>query len=48
MRDAMSSTDTIETLANREYKWGFVTEIEEDVAPRGLSEETMRGPASRT
>src|SRR5207253_3078888 len=32
----------IETLANQEYKWGFVTAIEADSAPPGLSEETVR------
>jgi Fe-S cluster assembly protein SufB len=32
----------IETLANREYKWGFVTDIEADSAPPGLSEEIIR------
>ncbi len=25
-----------------DYKWGFVTEVEEDVAPRGLTEDTVR------
>ena len=33
---------TIEVLANREYKYGFVTDIESDVIPRGLNEETVR------
>src|SRR5256885_1707774 len=33
---------TIEVLANKEYKYGFVTDIESDVIPRGLSEETIR------
>jgi Fe-S cluster assembly protein SufB len=32
----------IETLANREYKWGFVTDIEADSLPPGLNEETVR------
>src|SRR5499427_5491200 len=32
----------IEAIANREYKYGFVTEIESDVIPRGLSEEVVR------
>jgi Fe-S cluster assembly protein SufB len=32
----------IETLANREYKWGFVTDIEADSAPPGLDEQTIR------
>ncbi len=33
---------TIETLANREYKYGFVTEIEQEFAPRGLNEDIIR------
>ncbi len=32
----------VETLVNREYKYGFVTDIEADVAPLGLSEDTIR------
>ncbi len=32
----------IEAIANREYKYGFVTDIESDMIPRGLSEETVR------
>jgi Fe-S cluster assembly protein SufB len=32
----------IETLANTEYKWGFVTDIEADSAPPGLNEDTIR------
>src|SRR5438552_978951 len=32
----------IETLANREYKWGFVTDIEADSAPPGLNEQIIR------
>src|SRR6476661_261829 len=32
----------IETLANREYQWGFESAIEADSAPPGLSEETVR------
>ncbi len=33
---------TIEALANREYKYGFVTQIESDVVPRGLNEEIIK------
>src|SRR5205823_5911311 len=33
---------SIETLANREYKWGFVTDIEADSIPPGLNEDTIR------
>jgi len=36
------STQTIETFANQEYKWGFVTDIEADAIPRGLSEDVVR------
>src|SRR5690349_7344859 len=40
----MSSADKspLEALAEREYRWGFVTDIESDVAPRGLSEDIVR------
>jgi Fe-S cluster assembly protein SufB len=37
-----TSTDTIQALAEREYKYGFVTEIEQEVLPKGLSEEVVR------
>ena len=37
-----TETREIETLANREYKWGFVTDIEADSLPPGLNEETVR------
>lgn len=33
---------TIEALANREYKYGFVTDIEMESIPRGLSEDIVR------
>jgi Fe-S cluster assembly protein SufB len=33
---------SIETLANQEYKWGFVTDIEADTVPPGLNEDTIR------
>jgi Fe-S cluster assembly protein SufB len=32
----------IQDLANREYKYGFVTQIEADTAPRGLNEDIIR------
>jgi Fe-S cluster assembly protein SufB len=32
----------LEALANKEYKYGFVTDIEVDEAPRGLSEDVIR------
>jgi Fe-S cluster assembly protein SufB len=33
---------TLETLANQDYKWGFVTDIESDAIPRGLNEDVVR------
>jgi Fe-S cluster assembly protein SufB len=33
---------TIAALATQEYKYGFTTDIESDVAPRGLNEDTIR------
>ncbi|MCU0414327.1 MAG: Fe-S cluster assembly protein SufB [Ignavibacteriaceae bacterium] len=40
----MSSTEVskIEELANKEYKYGFVTDIETDSLPKGLSEDIIR------
>ncbi|MBT4602747.1 MAG: Fe-S cluster assembly protein SufB, partial [Bacteroidetes Order II. Incertae sedis bacterium] len=34
--------DSVEQLAEQEYKWGFTTDIETDTIPRGLTEETVR------
>ncbi len=36
------STAAVEALANREYKYGFVTDIEAETIPRGLSEDIVR------
>jgi Fe-S cluster assembly protein SufB len=33
---------SIETLVNREYQYGFVTDIEAETIPRGLDENTVR------
>ncbi|MDZ4673551.1 MAG: Fe-S cluster assembly protein SufB [Gemmatimonadota bacterium] len=33
---------SVEELVNREYKWGFITDIEADTAPKGLNEEIIR------
>ncbi len=33
---------TIENIANKEYRWGFVTDIEADALPRGLNEDIVR------
>src|SRR5437762_6499869 len=37
-----TNVDTIRDLAEREYKWGFISNIEEDRVPKGLNEETIR------
>jgi Fe-S cluster assembly protein SufB len=37
-----TATETIETLANREYKYGFVTDLDADTIPAGLSEDVVR------
>ena len=37
-----TSTETIEELATREYKYGFVTDVEADTIPKGLSEDVVR------
>ena len=37
-----NSDATIRELAQQEYKWGFVTDIGEDRAPKGLNEEIIR------
>jgi Fe-S cluster assembly protein SufB len=33
---------TLQNMVNKPYKHGFVTEIESDVAPKGLNEDTIR------
>jgi Fe-S cluster assembly protein SufB len=35
-------SSSVETLVNKEYKYGFVTDIEADSAPKGLSEDIIR------
>jgi Fe-S cluster assembly protein SufB len=37
-----TATSEIEKLANREYKYGFVTDIEADQVPPGLNEDVIR------
>ncbi len=37
-----TATSTIQELANREYKWGFVTDIEAESVPKGLNEDIVR------
>ncbi len=37
-----ASVDTVTSLTEGEYKYGFVTDIEADTAPKGLNEGTVR------
>jgi len=37
-----SSVDTFREMAQQDYKWGFVTDIDADRLPKGLSEEIVR------
>lgn len=37
-----SKPEAIESLVNREYKWGFVTDVETDTVPAGLNDEVIR------
>jgi Fe-S cluster assembly protein SufB len=36
------SSEALELLTNRDYKWGFVTDIEQEAIPAGLNEEIIR------
>ena len=37
-----TSTHTIEELAGREDQYGFITDVEQDAAPRGITEDIVR------
>jgi Fe-S cluster assembly protein SufB len=37
-----TNVNTIRDLAEREYKWGFVSDVESESVPKGLNEETVR------
>jgi Fe-S cluster assembly protein SufB len=37
-----AAADPLQDLATREYRWGFVTPIESEIVPRGLSEDVIR------
>jgi Fe-S cluster assembly protein SufB len=37
-----SNADAIRDLAQREYKWGFTTAVQEERVPRGLNEDVIR------
>jgi Fe-S cluster assembly protein SufB len=42
-----TNIETIRNLAEREYKWGFVTDIEHEQVPKGLNEEIIRTISSK-
>jgi Fe-S cluster assembly protein SufB len=37
-----TSEQVINDLATRDYKYGFITDVEQEIAPRGLSEDIVR------
>ena len=43
----MSSIDQIQDLTKQEYKWGFITAVEEDRLPPGLNEDIIRAIAAK-
>jgi Fe-S cluster assembly protein SufB len=42
MSAATETLDTVQSLTQSGYKWGWETDIEMDLAPKGLSEDTIR------
>ena len=42
-----TSQKTLEALANRDYKWGFVSDIEADTLPPGLNEDVIRAISAK-
>ena len=37
-----NDNEIIDNIANKEYEFGFVTDIEMDILPAGLNEDTIR------
>jgi Fe-S cluster assembly protein SufB len=42
MASVPSTIETVRAIAGEKYKYGFVTDIETETAPKGLSEDTIR------
>ncbi|HYV34238.1 MAG TPA: Fe-S cluster assembly protein SufB [Gemmataceae bacterium] len=42
-----TATTEIQQLANREYKYGFVTDVESDTIPRGINEDVVRAISAK-
>ncbi|MGC8667987.1 MAG: Fe-S cluster assembly protein SufB [Chthonomonadales bacterium] len=38
----MSATEVLQEHLSQEYKWGFVTQIEQETVPKGLNEDVIR------
>ena len=47
MAAVAETLDTVQALTGSGYKWGFETDIEMDVAPKGLNEDTIRMISAR-
>src|SRR5689334_7549609 len=43
----MSTVEQLQDLTKQEYKWGFITQVEEDRLPAGLNEEIIRAIAQK-
>jgi Fe-S cluster assembly protein SufB len=41
MTDDIRNREVHEVVA-RDYEWGFVSDVEQEFAPKGLSEDTVR------
>src|ERR1700709_1515756 len=47
MAAVAETLDTVQSLTQSGYKWGFETDIEMDIAPKGLNEDTIRMISAR-
>ena len=47
MAAADETLDTVQSVTQSGYKWGFSTDIEMDLAPKGLTEDTIRMISAR-
>src|ERR1700761_9003243 len=47
MSAATQTLDTVQSVTQSGYKWGWETEIEMDLAPKGLNEDIIRFISSR-
>ena len=41
MNETVQNRELKETIA-KDYEWGFVSDVEQEFAPKGLSEDTVR------